>query len=121
MVKKEAKNGDYCDNSHNIIIWDLLNQKREDNIPEIDYKIVYVTLKPGESSIVYKLQNNSVIYFILEGKGLMHINNDEEEFHGVQVIYISPNSKHYIENTEDRELKFLRIFYPVKNDLKISP
>ena len=41
------------------------------------------------------------VYFILKGKGIMHINDEVEEVGAYDTIYIPPNAVQYIENTGD--------------------
>lgn len=50
--------------------------------------------------------------FILEGEGLMHINDESRKVSSGQVIYIPPNAKQFIENILEVDLKFLCIVDP---------
>ena len=68
-------------------------------------------LKPGHSSYRHKLKN-SEIYYILEGQGLMHIDNESARVLPGQVVYIPPDAVQYIKNIGQVDLKFLCIVDP---------
>lgn len=77
----------------------------------IRYSMVYALLPPGKASRPHKLKTSEV-YYILEGRGIMHINNESNEVHSGQVIYIPPFARQWIENKGDTDLKFLCIVDP---------
>jgi len=112
MVKKDIKNCNYTNGA--IIIWDLLNPQKINGNSKIDYNLSYVVLKSREQSLMYQNANSIVIYYILEGNGIIHINEEKEKIYPVQVIFIPPNSIHYLENTEKIELMFIKVVYPIK-------
>ncbi len=77
----------------------------------IRYSLAHAVVKPGQTSKPHKLKTSEV-YYILEGEGIMHINQEFERVTPGQVIYIPPNSRQYIRNTGSSELKFLCIVDP---------
>ncbi|WP_414470077.1 cupin domain-containing protein [Methanobacterium sp. ACI-7] len=70
----------------------------------------------GESSLSHKLKNSVELYCILEGYGIMHIDDENQEVQPGQIIYILANSKQYIENVGNVDLKFLCIVNPTWKD-----
>ena len=52
------------------------------------------------------------MYFILQGKGIMYIDNETAEVKKGDIIYIPPNSIQRIENIEEKDLIFLCIVDP---------
>jgi mannose-6-phosphate isomerase-like protein (cupin superfamily) len=52
------------------------------------------------------------VYYILEGAGIMHIDDEEQEVSIGDTIYIPPHSKQYIHNVGNVDLKFLCIVDP---------
>ena len=78
----------------------------------MNFSIAHAILKPGESSLSHKMKKSTEIYYILEGRGLMHIENEKEEVVPNQIVYIPPNSAQWIENEGDEELKFLCLVSP---------
>lgn len=113
MLIRDIKNCNYFKALDNTILCELLHPEREKSDLKINYSIAHAVLKAGESSLVHKLKTSIEIYYILEGKGIMHIDDESEEVYPGQVVYIPANSKQYIKNTGDDELKFLAIVYPM--------
>jgi mannose-6-phosphate isomerase-like protein (cupin superfamily) len=54
----------------------------------------------------------SEVYYILQGKGLMHIDDEKEEVKEEQAIYIPPNSLQRIKNIGDKDLIIVCIVDP---------
>lgn len=77
----------------------------------IRYSISHSTVSPGKKSLLHKMKTSEV-YYILDGKGVLHIDDESHQVSKDQAIYIPPHSKQYIENTGKLELKFLCIVDP---------
>ena len=78
---------------------------------KIRYSLANAALKPGEVSRPHRLKSSEV-YYILEGEGLMHIESESARVRPGQAIYIPANSRQFIENTGNSELRFLCIVDP---------
>jgi mannose-6-phosphate isomerase-like protein (cupin superfamily) len=78
---------------------------------QIRYSLAHAMVKPGQSSLPHRLKTSEV-YYILEGKGMMHVDDESAEVRSGQAVYIQPNSIQYIENTGESDLKFLCIVDP---------
>jgi mannose-6-phosphate isomerase-like protein (cupin superfamily) len=78
---------------------------------QIRYSLAHATVKLGQSSLPHRLKTSEV-YYILEGKGIMFVDDESAEIHSGQAIYIPPNSTQYIKNTGASDLKFLCIVDP---------
>ena len=78
---------------------------------KINYSLAQFTLEPGKKSRLHKIRS-SEIYYILEGNG--NLNVDEYTYHLEKddSVYVPPNSKQFIENSGDNDLKFLCIVEP---------
>ncbi len=113
MLIKDIKNCNYFKAPDNTLLCELLHPKNEKGDLNMDYSIAHAILKKGESSLPHRLKTSIEIYYILEGKGIMHIDNEFKDVQPGQVIYIPANSKQYIENTGSTELKFLAMVYPM--------
>lgn len=113
MLIRDIKNCNYFRALDKTILCELLHPKNEEEKLNINYSIVHAVLKAGESSITHKLKTSVEVYYILKGKGIMHIDDESEEVIPGQAIYIPANSSQYIENTGSDELKFLAIVYPM--------
>lgn len=77
----------------------------------IRYSITHFALDEGKKSQLHKMKT-SEIYYILEGKGILHVDDDKYEVSQDDAVYISPMSKQFIENTGKGKLKFLCIVDP---------
>jgi mannose-6-phosphate isomerase-like protein (cupin superfamily) len=77
----------------------------------IRYSLAHAVLKPGKKSYPHSLKTSEV-YYIMEGKGLMHIGAGSKKVTRGDAVYIPPGSKQFIENTGRVELKFLCIVDP---------
>lgn len=91
------------------ILRELLHPAKE-NL-KLRYSLAYAVVKPGEVSLRHKLVNSEV-YYILEGEGMMFIDNESGKVHQNQVVYIPPHAVQYIRNVGNRDLKFLCIVDP---------
>ena len=116
MLIKDIKNCDYFKAIDETILCELLHPDREDQDLKISFSVAHAILKPGKSSLPHKLKTSAEVYYIIEGKGLMHIEDESTDFHTGQAIYIPPNSKQYIKNTGNSDIKFLCIVYPPWQD-----
>jgi mannose-6-phosphate isomerase-like protein (cupin superfamily) len=75
------------------------------------YSLAHAVVKIGDSSQQHKLKTSEV-YYILEGEGTMHIDEESEKICSGQAVYIPPNAIQHIENSGDSDLKFLCIVDP---------
>ena len=113
MLIKDIKNCNYFKALDNTILCELLHPEREESDLKMNYSIAHAVLKAGESSLVHKLKTSIEIYYILEGKGIICIDDESEEVKSGQIVYIPANSRQYITNTGNDELKFLAMVYPM--------
>ena len=88
----------------------------------IRYSLAHSIVKAGNASVAHSLKTTEV-YYILEGQGVMHINDETAEVFPGDAVYIPPNATQYIENTGDKDLLFLCIVDPAwrKEDESITP
>ena len=91
------------------ILRELFNSNKDDL--NLGYSLAHAIVKVGEQSKPHVLKASEV-YYILEGNGEIHINNESEIVSAGQIIYIPPNAEQYIINKGDVDLKFLCIVDP---------
>jgi len=108
LIKKIENCEEFVAGDHTILR-ELLHPNKEDL--KLRYSLAHATLKPNHKSTLHRLKTSEV-YYILEGEGLMHINDEAKKVSAGNLIYIPPNSAQYIENTESTNLKFLCIVDP---------
>jgi mannose-6-phosphate isomerase-like protein (cupin superfamily) len=112
MLIKTPDNCKYFRALDETLICELLHPERENKDLKIDFSIAHAILRPNESSLSHRMKSSVEIYYILEGKGLMHIENECAEVGPNQAIYIPPHSEQWLENIGDYDLKFLCLVYP---------
>lgn len=78
---------------------------------QIGYSLAHAQVKPGQTTLPHRLKTAEV-YYILEGQGVMHIDEERSPVKSGQAIYIPPRAVQYIENIAHSELKFLCIVDP---------
>lgn len=91
---------------------EFLNPKHDDGEMHIGYSLAHATLKPGEASLPHRFKSASEVYYILQGKGLMHIDDESEEVEPGDTVYIPPKAIQYIDSIGSVNLEFLCIVYP---------
>lgn len=75
------------------------------------YSLAHAIVKPGETSQLHSLQTSEV-YYILDGEGIMHIDDENEPVWPWDTISIPPHAKQCITNTSTADLQFLCIVDP---------
>ncbi len=77
----------------------------------VGYSLAHAVVKAGARTKPHRLRSSEV-YFILTGRGVMHIGPEESEVSAGQAVYIPPLSVQFIENSGDADLAFLCIVDP---------
>ncbi len=96
----------------NTRVREILNPKHESRSLTLSYSMAHATLKPDEKSLPHKFHEASEVYYILKGKGLMHIDDETAEVSPGDTIYIPPRAVQWIENKGSDDLEFLCIVDP---------
>lgn len=91
------------------ILREILHPQKADL--KINYSLAHAIVRAGQKTLAHKLKASEV-YYILEGRGRMHINNESAEVSCSQAVYIPPESVQYIENIGESDLKFICIVSP---------
>lgn len=77
----------------------------------ISYSMSYARVQPNETSYLHLL-TTSEVYFILQGEGLMQINDEKQIIKKHQTVLIPPHAKQCVTCTSKEELIFLCIVDP---------
>ena len=77
----------------------------------INYSLAQFSLDAGKKSKLHKIKS-SEIYYILEGRGILHIDEESHHLEKDDSVYVPSNSRQFIENSGSNELKFLCIVEP---------
>ena len=79
---------------------------------ELDYSLARAIVDPGKTTKPHRLQGHSEVYYIMEGEGVMHIEDESSMVSAGHAVYIPPGAVQYIENRLDVPLVFLCIVEP---------
>lgn len=93
----------------NTILREILHPEKTDL--QLRYSLAHAIVKPGLTSYLHSLRTSEV-YYILQGTGIMFINNEEKRVSPNDTIYIPPLARQCIKNTGDMDLVFLCIVDP---------
>lgn len=96
----------------NTTIREILNPKHESQPLVLNYSLAHAVVKSGECSLPHKFHEASEVYYILRGKGLMHIDDETTDVSPGDTIYIPPCAVQWIENRGSDDLEFLCIVDP---------
>lgn len=102
----------------NTVLRELLHPDKV--VVSLRYSLAHAVLRPKTTSHVHSL-TTSEVYFILQGEGRMHIDDEVEVVRVGDMVYIPPNAKQHIENIGEANLMFLCIVDPAwrKDDERI--
>ena len=78
---------------------------------EISYSLAHALVERGKTTLPHRLKTSEV-YYILAGRGRMHVGEESRNVRRGQAVYIPPGSVQYIENTGRSNLEFLCIVSP---------
>ena len=88
---------------------ELLHPDKE--LLAIGYSLAHAVVKPGGKTLPHRLRSAEV-YYVLEGRGLVHVGSERAEVEAGQAVYIPHGEIQYIENTGAGDLAFLCIVDP---------
>jgi mannose-6-phosphate isomerase-like protein (cupin superfamily) len=77
----------------------------------IGYSLAHAVVKPGETTLPHRLKS-AEIYYVLEGRGRMHIGGEAAVIEAGQAVYIPPAAVQSIDNIGESDLAFLCIVDP---------
>jgi mannose-6-phosphate isomerase-like protein (cupin superfamily) len=78
---------------------------------ELRYSLAHAIVPVGQTSIPHALKTSEV-YYLISGKGEMHIDEETQLVEAGDAVYIPPNAKQYIHNCGDELLVFICIVDP---------
>ena len=109
MFIKHFKNTTEITSGDQAILRELLNPRKEHI--QIEYSLAWAQILPGMNTVPHTL-SYSEVYYILEGNGMMHIDDEADSIEVRDVIYIPPHAIQWVENTGEAPLIFLCIVNP---------
>ncbi len=97
---------------------EILHPDKDDLL--IHYSLAHAVVKPGDTTWAHRLRTSEV-YYIIEGEGIMHINDENAQVRPGSTVYIPPLATQNITNSGKIDLKFICIVDPAwqKDDEEI--
>jgi len=77
----------------------------------VRYSLAHAVVAPGQTTWLHALRTTEV-YYILSGRGTMHIDGETAPVRPGDAVYIPPSAKQQITNTGPDDLVFLCIVDP---------
>jgi mannose-6-phosphate isomerase-like protein (cupin superfamily) len=93
----------------NCVLREILHPAKADL--KIRYSLAHAIVKPGDTTRTHRLRTSEV-YYILDGEGIMHINEESSPVGPGSTIYIPPLAKQSITNPGEKDLRFICIVDP---------
>ncbi len=75
------------------------------------YSLAHAVVKAGDTTWEHRLRTSEV-YYIIEGKGIMHIDGESRPVRPGSTVYIPPMAKQCITNSGEKDLTFICIVDP---------
>lgn len=91
------------------VLRELLHAKTQP--AQIRYSLAHAKVAAGQRTLLHRLASSEV-YYILAGRGMMHIDREARPVGPGCAVYIPPGSMQHIENVGDTDLVFLCIVDP---------
>ena len=75
------------------------------------YSLAHAIVPVGQTSIPHSL-TTSEVYYIIQGQGEMHIDEETQRIEPGDAVYIPPNARQYVHNCGDEPLVFVCMVDP---------
>lgn len=92
-----------------VILREILHPDKADL--KLRYSLAHAVVKPGQTSYQHRLATSEV-YYILEGEGIMFIDDESKRVSAGHTVYIPPHATQCIQNISNTDLVFLCIVDP---------
>jgi mannose-6-phosphate isomerase-like protein (cupin superfamily) len=109
MFVRELKKSQRFVSGDRAILRELLNPNREPL--DLRFSLAHAVVLPGKRTRPHRLKTSEV-YYMLAGRGVMHIDAESKTVRVGQAVYIPPGAVQFIENSGRSELRFLCIVDP---------
>jgi mannose-6-phosphate isomerase-like protein (cupin superfamily) len=94
------------------ILCELLHPDKVPGAAGLGCSIAHAIVPAGESTLPHLLRESTELYYILSGRGEMHIDDESAQLHEGQIVLIPPGARQFIRNTGTRNLVFLCVVAP---------
>jgi mannose-6-phosphate isomerase-like protein (cupin superfamily) len=109
MFIRELKNCEEFTAGDNCLLRELLHPDKADL--SLRYSLAHAVVKPGLTTWKHRLKTSEV-YYILEGEGVMYIDDESAAVRPGFTVYIPPKAVQCITNSGKTDLVFICIVDP---------
>ncbi|MEM9154529.1 MAG: cupin domain-containing protein [Cyanobacteria bacterium P01_F01_bin.33] len=109
MFVRQLENCDEFIAGDGTILRELLHPDKQELA--LRYSLAHAILPVGQTSTPHSLKTSEV-YYILSGKGEMHVNDNVNEIAPGDAVYIPPNAVQYVRSCGSEPLVFICIVDP---------
>jgi mannose-6-phosphate isomerase-like protein (cupin superfamily) len=78
----------------------------------IGYSLAHARVEPGARTLRHHLEGASEVYYLLSGRGTMHIDGQTRDVAAGDAVLISPGAVQFLVNTGEIPIEFLAIVEP---------
>ena len=110
MIVKHLKYCEAIKAGDGMMLKELLHPKNDS--VDLGYSIAYAALMPGGVSKPHRLKTSSEVYYITNGRAIVHVDREREEARIGSAVYIPAGAVQFIENIGSDDLQFLCIVSP---------
>lgn len=109
MFVRELKDCEEFVAGDNCILREILHPDKADL--DLRYSLAHAVVRPGLTTWKHRLKTSEV-YYIMEGEGIMHIDDEIAPVHPGSTVYIPPKATQCITNSGKADLVFICIVDP---------
>lgn len=109
MILKDVQHIGFIPSKDACRIKEVIHPQGDDTSPGVS--LAWAEVMPGRSTSLHRLDFIE-IYYILEGCGRMHVNDEAADVIPGQAVYVPRGAVQYIENRGQDALRFLCICHP---------
>ncbi len=86
------------------------------NTPSVKQSLAEASLAPNTRTFKHLHKRSEEIYYILSGRGKMHLGREEFNISTYDAIHIPPGTEHFVENTSGERLVLMCCSTPSYSD-----
>lgn len=109
MFMRELKDCEEFTAGDNCILREILHPDKADL--DLRYSLAHAVVRPGQTTWKHRLKTSEV-YYIMEGEGIMRIDDETAPVRSGSTVYIPPRAMQCITNSGKTDLKFICIVDP---------
>jgi quercetin dioxygenase-like cupin family protein len=91
---------------------DRIDLVTEETFGVTDMKADRITYHPGDTSAAHRHPDCKHFFFVLEGEGILHADDEELKLGAGDVVMLLENEVHWFENRSNENFEFIELWVP---------